>query len=109
MEKQGEGDMSDTRKMDRVVGQLSSGRWILTVLAGWAFFTFCMALGYVMVKQRTEFKPETLVAMFSALLLVIQGVYKDYFHKNGDSNVDNIGDGNNGNGTKNNLPVTPVK
>jgi hypothetical protein len=74
------------KKMERVVTQSTSGRWILTVLAGWAFFAFCMVFGYVMVKQRMEFKPETLVAMFSALLLVIQGVYKDYFNKNGDGN-----------------------
>ena len=34
-------------KMERLVSQGTSGRWILTVLAGWAFFGFCIALGYV--------------------------------------------------------------
>lgn len=101
--------MNNIKKTDRLVGQLSSGRWILTVLAGWAFFGFAICLSYVILKQRTEFKPETLVAMFSALLLVIQGVYKDYFHKNGDTNGDSGNDDENGNGTDNNLPVPPAK
>lgn len=75
------------KKSDRVVSQMSSGRWILTVLAGAAFFVFSIAIAYVIVKQRIEFKPETLVAMFSALLLVVQSVYHLYFNKdgNGDS------------------------
>ena len=74
------------RKMERLVAQGTSGRWILTVLAGWAFFIFAACLSYVMLKQRAEFKPETLVSMFSSLLLIIQGVFKEYFSKNGDSN-----------------------
>jgi hypothetical protein len=70
--------------IQRITNQLTSGRWLLTVLAGLAFFAFAGALSYLIIKQRTEFKAETVVAMFSALLLVIQGVYKDYFHRNGD-------------------------
>ena len=68
-------------KGERFVAQATSGRWILTVLAGAAFFAFCISLAYVVVKQRVQFKPETIVAMFSAVLLVIQGVYKDYFQR----------------------------
>jgi hypothetical protein len=81
------------KKSDRVVSQMSSGRWILTVLAGAAFFAFSIAIAYVIVKQHTEFKPETLVAMFSALLLVVQSVYHLYFNKDG--NGDSQGDGDN--------------
>ena len=79
-------------KSERFVGQVTSGRWILTVLAGLSFFSFTLALSYVVLKQRAEFKPETLVAMFSALLLVVQGVYKDYFTKGSDG--DNVVGGN---------------
>ena len=68
-------------KTERFVSQVTSGRWILTVLAGAAFFGFCVALCFIAVKERADFKPETIVAMFSALLLVIQGVYKDYFNR----------------------------
>ena len=73
-------------KMERLVSQGTSGRWILTILAGFSFFIFAVSLSYVMLKQRTEFKPETLVAMFSSLLLVISNVFKEYFNKNGDGN-----------------------
>jgi len=81
------------KKFDRFVHQATSGRWILTVLAGASFFLFSIGLAYVIVKQRVEFKPETLVAMFSALLLVIQGVYKDYFSKNTDGEKTDSDDG----------------
>ena len=76
------------RKLDRLVSQGTSGRWLLTVLAGMSFAAFSIVLAYVIAKQRAEFKPETLVAMFSALLLVVQGVYKDFFHNNGDTSSD---------------------
>jgi len=82
------------KKSDRVVRQFSSGRWILTVLAGWAFFLFSVGIVYVIVKQRAEFKPETIVAMFSALLLVVQGVYHLYFNKNGEDSEPQDGGGN---------------
>lgn len=75
---------SDRPILRRFSLQLSSGKWILTVLAGIAFSAFSMGLVYIMIKQRGDFKSETLVAMFSSLLLVIQGVYKDYFNKNGE-------------------------
>ena len=68
----------------RLASQFSSGRWLLTVTAGLAFLSFSLATAYVILKQRAEYKPETIVAMFSGLLLLIQGVYKDYFYKNGD-------------------------
>ena len=73
--------MQKMTKGDRLVSQATSGRWILTVLAGGAFFLFSFALALVFIKERADFKPETIVAMFSALLLVIQGVYKDYFNR----------------------------
>lgn len=68
-------------KGERFVSQATSGRWILTILAGGSFFLFCLALSLVVYKSRAQFKPETIVAMFSAVLLVIQGVYKDYFNR----------------------------
>jgi len=95
------------KKAERFVNQATSGRWILTILAGTAFFAFSIGLTYVIVKQRVEFKPETLVAMFSALLLVIQGVYKDYFSKNRDDG-DEDDDNGNGNATPPAPPVPPV-
>ncbi len=68
----------------RLVKQATSGRWLLTVMAGLAFLGLCMAVFIVLVCQRHELKPETAVALFSAVLLIIQGVYKDYFRR--DSN-----------------------
>lgn len=82
--------MMITTKSDRFINQTTSARWILTILAGVSFFAFSMAVAYVILKQRMDFKPETVIAMFSSLLLIIQGVYKDYFHKiNGDANNSN--------------------
>jgi len=66
-------------KGDRFISQVTSGRWLLTVTAGAAFFGFALAVCWVIVSLRATLKPETIVGMFSALLLVIQGCYKDYF------------------------------
>ena len=77
-------ETKDQRISKRITTQFTSGRWLLTVMAGTSFLVFSLALAYIMYRQKIEFKPETIVAMFSSLLLVIQGVYKDYFYKNGD-------------------------
>lgn len=87
-------------KSERVLAQITSGRWILTVMAGAAFFGFCVAIALVVYKSRTQFKPETIVAMFSTALLVIQGVYKDYFNRdrNGHHPDEDNGNGDDGDG-----------
>lgn len=67
-------------KGEIVVNQISSGRWILTILAGISFLLFSMAVAYTIFKNK-EFKPETIVAMFSTVLVVIQNVFNNYFYK----------------------------
>jgi len=67
--------------IDRFVSQATSGRWLLTVTAGIAFFLFCLATSAVLWSMRGKLEAETVVALFSALLLVIQGCYKDYFSR----------------------------
>lgn len=89
---------------EKFINQLTSGRWLLTMLAGLAYFIFSVTVSYVIVKTYTQFKPETLVAMFSALLIIATGVYKDYFNKIRDGNGN---DSENGNG-RNNTPTPPV-
>lgn len=88
-------------KLDRVLSQVFSGRWILTVLAGLSYAAFTTAVCYAMYKNPEQFKAETLVAMFSALLLIAQGVYKDYFNR--PTEKDNV----NGNGDGNGVPPPP--
>ena len=70
--------------LDRFVSQVTSGRWILTVLAGLAFFAFCLMLVVMGIMLRSQFKAETIVSMFASLLIIIQGVYKDYFYRSRD-------------------------
>ena len=88
---------------EKIANQVTSARWILTVLAGIAFLVFAFTVSYVICRTYTQFKPETLIAMFSALLLVIQGCYKDYFSRGDRQN-------NNGNDSerKDNL-IPPIK
>jgi hypothetical protein len=74
----------DTGSIARVIAQVTSGRWILTVLAGVAFAFLVAGITMVIIATKTQFKPETIVAMFSSVLLVIQGVYKDYFNRSRD-------------------------
>ena len=84
----------DTKSIALVIGQVMSARWILAVFAGIAFLFFCAAVVVAIISQRMEFKPETIVSILGMLLLVIQGVYKDYFQakniegKNGNGIVD---------------------
>ena len=81
-------------KSDKFINQVTSGRWILSIIAGIAFFVFSITVSYVIIKTFDAFKPETLIAMFSSLLLVIQSVYKDYFAKldRSNGNADTNGD-----------------
>ena len=65
----------------RLIKQASSGRWLLTVMAGTAFLGLCLGVFIIMVSMRHEMKPETAVALFSSVLLIVQGVYKDYFRR----------------------------
>ena len=46
---------------------------------------FCASITVCVISQREAFKPETIVSIFGMLLLVIQGVYKDYFHRTRDN------------------------
>lgn len=71
----------DTKQVSRVLGQITSARWLLAVMAGVAFVMFCVAVALTILAQKETFKPETVVALVGSLLLVIQGVYKDYFHR----------------------------
>ena len=65
----------------RMIRQATSGRWLLTVMAGTAFLGLCLGVFIILVSMRHNMKPETAVALFSSVLLIIQGVYKDYFRR----------------------------
>ena len=95
----------DTHNISKILGQILSARWILAVLAGIAFLAFCAAITVAIVSQRMEFKPEVIVSVLGMLLLVIQGVYKDYFHRNRENEGSNNGNGDNGAEAK--PPVNP--
>jgi hypothetical protein len=70
---------------NRFIDQATSGRWLLTVMAGVAFGCFCLSICVVIISYRASFKPEAIVGLFGTLMLVIQGCYKDYFHRDRDS------------------------
>ena len=84
----------------RLIKQATSGRWLLTVMAGMAFLGLAFGVFVIMVSMRHQMKPETAVALFSAVLLIIQGVYKDYFRRDeggkhrDDENPEDAGGGN---------------
>lgn len=61
-------------KSERFVSQATSARWILAVLAGLGFIGFTFTVSVILWSIRSTIKAEAAVAMFSALLLVIQGV-----------------------------------
>ena len=92
----------DTKSIARVLGQMTSARWILAVMAGVAFVFFCGSVVITIISQRMEFKPETIIAMLGSLLLVIQGVYKDYFNA---KSTESFGNGNGSDG----LPTPELK
>lgn len=73
--------LKDTKSISVILKQILSARWLLAVLAGISFLAFCAATTIAVVAQRDAFKPETIVSILGMLLLVIQGVYKDYFHR----------------------------
>ena len=80
----------DPGNIPQVLRQILSARWILAVMAGVSFVAFCAAVAIAMIAQRMDFKPEVIVSVLGMLLLVIQGVYKDYFHRSREN--DNGGD-----------------
>lgn len=67
----------------RLIKQATSGRWLLTVMAGVAFLGLSLGVFIILISMRHSMKPETGVALFSSVLLIIQGVYKDYFRRDG--------------------------
>jgi hypothetical protein len=73
--------MGKMNKLDRITKQMSSGKWILTVLAGWSFVLFVIAICAIMWSRRTEFTAVILVGLFGQVMLVVQNVFKDYFSK----------------------------
>jgi len=67
----------------RLISQASSGRWLLTVGAMLAFLGLSMGVFILLISARHQLTAATVVALFSNVLLIIQGVYKDYFRRNG--------------------------
>lgn len=74
----------DTKSIERVLSQMTFARWILAVLAGIAFLFFCASLVVGIIAQREKLEVKDIMAMMGLLLLVIQGVYKDYFNSKRD-------------------------
>jgi hypothetical protein len=70
------------KKSDRVVGQLSSGRWILTIIAGGCL----LLLTFTDCKSVLQGKPPPISV--EAIFSIITMVFVSYFNKpkeNGDS------------------------
>jgi hypothetical protein len=65
----------------RLIKQGTSGRWLLTVGAMISFLGLSLGVFVILVSLRHKLEPETAVALFTAVLLISQGVYKDYFRR----------------------------
>jgi len=70
----------------RMIKQATSGRWLLTVGAMMSFLGLSLGVFIVLVSMRYQLNTATAVALFSNVLLIIQGVYKDYFRRDGNGN-----------------------
>jgi DMSO reductase anchor subunit len=79
----------DSNSISKIVAQVTSARWILTVLAGISFLLFSASVVIVIVHQRDKIEPALAVSMMANLLILVQSVYNMYFHRK---------DGGNGNG-----------
>ena len=76
-----------------------SGRWFLTIMAGISFLLFSIAVTFLLIMS--DLSKEALVGVFATLAIVINTVFKDYFHQK------QIADQVNGNGHTS-PPVQPV-
>jgi len=65
----------------RILSQVTSARWILTVLAGISFLLFCASVAIVIIHQRETIDNALAVSMMANLLILIQSVYNMYFNK----------------------------
>lgn len=61
--------------------KLTSARRFLAVVAGASLLMFSFATALILYANRGALKAETIMALFAAIMLVVQGVYKDYQNK----------------------------
>lgn len=66
-------------KGERFTVQATSGRWLLTVTVGIVLFIFGLAVAMVIVTQRNKISDTVWMGLFANIMLIVQGVYKDYF------------------------------
>lgn len=84
------------KSWDRISQKLSSGRWVLTIVAAVAFFMFCDAVCKILVTAADKLPDTTVVALFMFLASIIQGVVKDYFHMDRSDAENSNDNGNSG-------------
>jgi len=70
------------KKTDRVVGQISSGRWLLTIIAG-----ACLLLLTILdCRAYMKYPEKPLPVSVEAIFAVITMVFMSYFHSSKDGN-----------------------
>ncbi len=68
------------KKADRVVGQVSSGRWLLTIIAGGCL----LMLTFLDCKAYMRYPDKALPVSVEAIFAVITMVFMSYFNKTKD-------------------------
>lgn len=68
----------------RMIKQVTSAKWLLTVGAMISFLGLSLGVFIILVSMRYKMEPATAVALFANVLLIVQGVYKDYFSRKKD-------------------------
>jgi len=71
----------DGDSIGRILAQVTSAKWILTVLAGLSFLFFAASVVIVIIHQRDKIEPALAVSMMGNLLILIQSVYNMYFNR----------------------------
>lgn len=68
------------KSWDRLSSRISSGRWILTMVAAMAFGMFCYVVAKVIMVIAPKLPDTTIIALFMYLGNIIYGITKDYFN-----------------------------
>jgi len=97
--------MNISEMFSRVLGQITSGRWIITIAAAYCLIILAKTLCALMLEGKMELDTATYVAIVMAILNTIGLVTVFYFNKpraNEDTTINGIENGgNNGNGAEN--------
>jgi len=77
----------DSTSIGRILSQVTSAKWILTVLAGISFLMFSASVVIVIIHQRDKIDTALAVSMMGNLLILIQSVYNLYFNRKDDQKL----------------------